>query len=91
MNIQFTTRLFKEGRTSIAQALELYVSSCGGAKDKALANLEDAVRLFLEEAERMGTLDQILDEAGYTRNAGTARRSFIGVQTVSVPLTHAKT
>jgi len=38
----------------------------------------------------MGTLDQILDEAGYTRKAGTARRSFISVQTVSVPLTHAK-
>jgi predicted RNase H-like HicB family nuclease len=63
MEIQFTTRIFKEGRTFIAHALELDVSSCGGTKEKALRNLKEAVRLFLEEAERLGTLERILDEA----------------------------
>ncbi len=90
MEIQFTTRIFKEGRAFVAQALELNVSSCGSTKDKALSNLKEAVRLFLEEAEKMGTLDQILDEAGYARKTRTARPSFISVQTVSIPLTHAK-
>lgn len=66
MDIQFTTRIFKEGRTFVAHALELDVSSCGGTKDKALSNLREAVRLFLDEAERMGTLDQILREADYS-------------------------
>lgn len=47
----------------MAHALELDVSSCGGTKEKALANLKAAVRLFLEEAENMGTLHQILREA----------------------------
>ena len=65
MEIEFTTRIFKEGRTFVAQALELDVSSCGGTKEKALRNLKEAVRLFLEEAEKMGTLQQILEEAGY--------------------------
>ena len=60
MNIEFTTRLFKEGRTFVAHALELDVSSCGGTKAIALKNLKEAVRLFLEQAERMGTLEQIL-------------------------------
>jgi predicted RNase H-like HicB family nuclease len=69
MEIEFTTRLFKEGRAYVAHALELDVSSCGGTKEKALKNLKGAVRLFLEEAERMGTLAQILEEAGYSLEA----------------------
>jgi predicted RNase H-like HicB family nuclease len=63
MEIQFTTRIFKEGRTFIAHALELDVSSCGGTKEKAVKRLQEAVRLFLEVAAEMGTLDQILGEA----------------------------
>lgn len=65
MEIQFTTRIFKEGRSFVAHALELDVSSCGGTKEKALRNLKEAVRLFIEEAENLGTLEQILQESGY--------------------------
>jgi predicted RNase H-like HicB family nuclease len=87
MEINFTTRVFKEGRTFIAHALELDVSSCGGTKDKALKNLKEAVRLFLEEAEKMGTLNQILQEAGYTRNKQKlSSPKFISVQRVTLPL-----
>jgi hypothetical protein len=93
MEIQFTTRIFKEGRTFVAHALELDVSSCGGSKGKALKNLKEAVRLFIEEAERMGTLEQILAEAGYSRTRHKiASPKFFGVQrvTLALPLTHAK-
>ena len=94
MEIQFTTRIFKEGRTYVAHALELDVSSCGGgSKDKALKNLKEAVRLFLGEAENMGTLEQILEEAGYSkRKQKIASPKFISVQrvTLPLPLTHAK-
>lgn len=92
MDIQITTRIFKEGRTFVAHALELDVSSCGGGKDKALQNLKEAVRLFLEEAGEMGTLDQILEEAGYSKNKeNLASPKFISVQRVKLPLplTHA--
>jgi predicted RNase H-like HicB family nuclease len=64
MEIEFTAQIFREGRTYVAHTPELDVSSCGGTKDRALRNLNEAVRLFLEEAEKMGTLDQILQEAG---------------------------
>jgi len=93
MEIQFTTRIFKQGRTFVAQALELDVSSCGGTKEKALSNLKEAVRLFLEEAGKMGTLEQILQESGYTKNNNRiASPKFISVQrvTLPLPLTHAK-
>ena len=93
MEIQFTTRIFKEGRTFVAHALELDVSSCAGTKEKALRNLKEAVRLFLEEAEKMGTMEQILVEAGYgKRKQKIAPPNFISVQrvTLPLPLTHAK-
>ena len=67
MEIQFTTRIFKEGRTYVAHALELDISSCAGTKEKAIKSLKEAVRLFRVEAEKMGTLDQILEEAGYRK------------------------
>jgi predicted RNase H-like HicB family nuclease len=65
MEIQFTTQIFKEGRTFVAHTPELDVSSCGSTKEKALKNLKEAVGLFLEEAEKLGTLEQIMEEAGY--------------------------
>jgi len=92
MEIQFTTRIFKEGRTYVAHALELDVSSCAGTKEKAIKNLKQAVRLFLEEANKRGTLDQILEEAGYSKDKQKlAPPKFISVQRMSLPLplTHA--
>ena len=76
MDIQFTTRIFREGRTFVAHALEIDVASCGNSKEKALKNLKVAVGLFLEEAEKMGNLNQILEEAGYTKRLGAECRRF---------------
>lgn len=93
MDIQFTTRVFKEGRSFVAHAIELDVSSCGGSADKAVKNLKEAVRLFLEECEKMGTLEQVLREAGYTKNGQEFRGpKVVSMQQISlpVPLTHAK-
>ena len=85
MDIQFTTRVFKEGRAFVAHALELDVSSCG--------DLKDAVRLFLEECEKMGTLERVLEEAGYTMSGRKLRSpKLVSMQQMSLPLplTHAK-
>jgi predicted RNase H-like HicB family nuclease len=63
MELEFTAQIFREGRTYVAHTPELDVSSCGGTKERALKNLKEAVRLFLEQAEKMGTLDPILEES----------------------------
>ena len=94
MEIQFTTQIFKEGRTYVAHTQELDVSSCGGTKQRALKNLKEAVRLFLEEADKLGTLDQILEEAGFLkRNRKLEGPKLISTQRISLPLppAHAKT
>lgn len=61
----FTEQLIREGRTIVAYCPELDVSSCGATVEQARQNLRTAIRLFLEEAARMGTLTDILAEAGY--------------------------
>lgn len=49
----------------VAHVPELDLSSCGETQEKARVNIQDAVRGFLEAAEDKGTLDEILEEAGY--------------------------
>jgi predicted RNase H-like HicB family nuclease len=93
MDIEFTTQIFKEGRLFVAYTRELDVSSCGGTQKKAVHNLKEAVRLYLEEAEKMGTLDQILGEAGYLKRKSKLQGpKFITTQRLSMPLPleHAK-
>lgn len=65
--IEFDGIIFKEGETFIAYSPKLDVSSCGNTIDEARNNLKIAVRLFVEEAEKMGTLEDILKESGYEK------------------------
>jgi predicted RNase H-like HicB family nuclease len=70
--IDFDAIVFREGPTFVAYCPELDVSSCGKDVDEARQNLRTAARVFLEEAERMGTLEQILEEGGYVLDASGA-------------------
>ena len=65
MQIEFEAIVFQEGEAYVAYSPKLDVSSCGSSVDEAKNNLKTAVRLFLEESEKMGTLEDILEEAGY--------------------------
>ena len=69
ISIEFDAIIFQEGKSYVAYCPELDVSSCGQDVEEARRNLKTAVRLFVEEAEKLGTLDDILREAGYQRNA----------------------
>lgn len=65
--IEFDVIIFQEGKSYVAHCPELDVSSCGHDVDEARRNLKTAVRLFAEEAEKLGTLEDILREAEYQR------------------------
>ncbi|BFU89812.1 MAG: hypothetical protein NTAFB01_09990 [Nitrospira sp.] len=67
--IEFDAIIFQEGNAYVAHCPELDVSSCGKDIDEARRNLKTAVRLFIEEAEKIGTLEDILREAGYQRSS----------------------
>lgn len=69
MPIDFDAIIFKENEAFIAYCPELDISSCGTSVEHAKEMLKTAVRLFIEEADKMGTLDDILDEANYHRDS----------------------
>ena len=70
-DFSFTVHIFKEGKKYVAYVPELDLSSCGETEDEARKNIQDAVRGFLETSAEMGTLDEILEEAGYRREGET--------------------
>jgi len=67
--IEFDLVIFKEDHAFVSYCPELDLSSCGNTVDQARENLKTAVRLFLEEAEKIGTLGEILAEAGYQQDS----------------------
>lgn len=68
IQIDFDIIVFKENKTFVAYCPELDVSSCGNSIEHAKEMLKTAVRLFLEESEKMGTLRDILEEANYVKD-----------------------
>ena len=61
----FRAETFKEAKTYVSLTPELGVSSFGKTEKQAKESLKEAVILFLEECKRLGTLEEVLTEAGY--------------------------
>ncbi len=73
LDISFTVQVWRENGTYVAYTPELDVSSCGDSINQAKARLREAVSLFLEEASRMGTVEEILSEAGFQKRGNSYR------------------
>jgi len=67
-DFSFDTHIFKEGDTYVAYVPALDLSSCGATDEEARRNIRDAVRGFLATSAEMGTLAEILQEAGYEQH-----------------------
>lgn len=66
LNIEFTANIWQEGNQFVAHAMPLDVMSAGRTPEEARQALDEAVHLFLVTAADVGTLEQVLDEAGYS-------------------------
>ena len=73
-DIMLTVQVWKEGASYVAYAPELDISSCAKTANQAKSRLTEAVSLFIEEAARMGTLEEILAEAGFERHGKAFRQ-----------------
>ncbi|MBI5885159.1 MAG: hypothetical protein HZB85_01070 [Deltaproteobacteria bacterium] len=69
ISIDYDVIVFNEEEAFVAYCPELDVSSCGKSVEQAKGMLNTAVRLFLEEAEKIGTLEDILSESRYKKDA----------------------
>jgi len=63
------SEIFREDDLYVAICPDLDVSSYGETENEARISLKEAVEAFLEECEKMGTLEEVLEEAGFTRSA----------------------
>ncbi len=72
-DFSFDVHIFKEGDAFVAYVPALDLSSCGASDDEARRNIRDAVRGFLTASAEMGTLEEVLREAGYERVGGAWR------------------
>ncbi|MBI4689914.1 MAG: type II toxin-antitoxin system HicB family antitoxin [Nitrospirae bacterium] len=67
MNISVRIELFKEGDVYVALSPELNVSSFGETIADAKQSFKEALEAFVEECQEMGTLEDVLEEAGFLK------------------------
>ena len=72
-SVIFTGEIFPEGNVYVGVCRELDVSSFGDSPDDARASLQEAVEMFLEGCELLGTLTDVLHESGFEMVDGTWR------------------
>lgn len=63
--------VFLEEDVYVALCPDLDVSSFGDTAEEAKLSLHEALEAFLAECEAMGTLEQVLEESGFTRRNGS--------------------
>jgi len=68
--IIFQAEVFKEGNVYVSICSDLNVSSFGNTIEEAKKCLLEAVEGFLEECERMGTINEVLEESGFINKNG---------------------
>jgi predicted RNase H-like HicB family nuclease len=68
MKVYVRIEIFKEGDVYVALSPELNVSSFGDSIEDAKMSLKEAIEAFIEECEKMGTLEDVLEESGFLKS-----------------------
>jgi len=58
---------FEEGGKVIAYSPAFDLSTCGDTEEKARNRFAEAVKIFLGEITKMGTLSEVLEECGWRK------------------------
>jgi predicted RNase H-like HicB family nuclease len=67
MDIYIRIEIFKEDDVSVAISPDLNVSSFGETIENAKRSVKEAIEACIEECERMGTLEDVLEESGFSK------------------------
>lgn len=65
---------------------ELNVASQGETFEEAIDNIKEAVELYIESAEELGTLDDVLEQLGLTKEDLKKKSLMPRVVTANVPI-----
>ena len=62
--LQLTMVAWQEGAQFVSKCLELEVASCGDTRQEAMANIKEAVEVYLEDLLDLGEMERTLREKG---------------------------
>jgi predicted RNase H-like HicB family nuclease len=88
VKLKLTEELWKEGNMYVSYCPELDIASCGETIDQAKKNLGEVIQINLEEAQKMGTLENLLQEAGFDETQGifSIRKELVGFTPIEVAI-----
>ena len=88
MKLKLTEELWREGNMYVSYCPELDIASCGETVDQAKKNLKEVILINLEEAQKLGSLDNLLQEAGFdeTQSVMALRKELVGFTPIEVAL-----
>jgi predicted RNase H-like HicB family nuclease len=88
MKLKLTEELWKEGNMYVSYCPELDIASCGENVDQAKKNLKEVILINLEEAKKLGTIDDLLQEAGFDEAQGilASRKELVGFTPIEVAI-----
>ncbi len=69
--IEVRIEIFREGDFYVGVCPDLDVSSFGETVEEAKQSVREALQAFFEECEAMGTLQEVLEEAGFIQQDGS--------------------
>ena len=86
MKLELSVQIWKKGAWFIARCPELDFVSQGRTRDEAKHNLMEVIEIQFEEMSEMGTLDEYLEECGYTFCEGAAvpQAEMIGFEKIDM-------
>ncbi len=67
MKISVKIEIFKEGDAYVALAPDINVSSFGETVEDAKKSIKEAIGIFVEECQEIGTLEDVLEESGFSK------------------------
>ncbi len=65
---------------------ELGVASQGETFEESISNIKEAAELYIESAEQLGIMDEVLDQLGITKQEFNKGQIFSNIITASVPI-----
>lgn len=66
-NVSLAVMFYREGDKFIAYSPAIDLSTCGDTQNEAKIRFEEALELFLEETDKMGTLEEVLQDYGWEK------------------------
>ena len=87
MKIKLTEEIWKEENMYVSYCPELDIASCGETIEQAKKNLKEVILINIEESQKMGTFNKLLQEAGFHESQGDVlylRKELVGFTPIEV-------